>query len=509
MTAAKRKANGTSSWLGDFTRAYGGARYREAAAIYADNAPGEVATDVILLAARAHLVERPAEAIKLLRGLKVLPTSRERAERDMILGEAFSRTQDYASADSRLADALKLAEKLDDRELVSEIGYRFVRRKLFEESTEKARPYLEMIRRGRSQAARLNALHAETFILGYEERVKEQAERLVELLRSVEPTSLEFLHHRAWATHTLSVLARELYIPQALPEIERHLAGAWTDDYKSNRFQATKALGWTKALQGDYFNAFRHLRQASEMAPGDAWKVVAACDRAYLARCLREASWSRQELDVAEQAAEAVAWHVTLGEERIGLLLLAELFAPLDSAKSAMYLAQYRELGAIKSPLHRKQDARFAAFAQYSTAVTEIALGNPKRALKELRAAAKIFERFGYDWRLARCMLVEYGVTGNDDLLPAAAEKLRNYAQSWLAVELRSLGQQPGDVTLPPRQKRVFEEVCQGKRTAEIAKALDRSEFTINNQLKEIFKAFKVKNRSALLAEAARRGMIK
>jgi DNA-binding CsgD family transcriptional regulator len=237
-------------------------------------------------------------------------------------------------------------------------------------------------------------------------------------------------------------------------------------------------------------------------------KVVAACDRSYLARCIREQRWSRQELDVAEQAAEVVEWHATLGEERIGLLLMAELFAPLDSAKAAAFLARYRELGEIKSPLHHRRDARLAAFAQYSTAVTEIALGNSRRGLVELRSALSVFERFGYDWRAARCLLVEHSVTGNPELLPIAAEKMRHYGQSWLAVELRALGERPRDVMLWPQQQRVFEEVCRGKSTAEIAKSLGRSEHTINNQIKAVFKAFGVKSRSALLVEAARRGLL-
>jgi hypothetical protein len=43
-----------------------------------------------------------------------------------------------------------------------------------------------------------------------------------------------------------------------------------------------------------------------------------------------------------------VEWQATLAEERIGLLLLAKLFGDLDTAKSAMHLARYRELVNIK-----------------------------------------------------------------------------------------------------------------------------------------------------------------
>jgi DNA-binding CsgD family transcriptional regulator len=58
-------------------------------------------------------------------------------------------------------------------------------------------------------------------------------------------------------------------------------------------------------------------------------------------------------------------------------------------------------------------------------------------------------------------------------------------------------------------QRKVFAEVCAGKSTAEISHALGRSEYTISNPIKQIFKAFEVRRRSALVAVAARRGMIK
>ena len=162
---------------------------------------------------------------------------------------------------------------------------------------------------------------------------------------------------------------------------------------------------------------------------------MAACDRSYLARCFGEHRWSRVELDEAEQLAERADWHATLFEERMGLLSLAELFGDLDTARSAMYLARYQELGEIKSPLYYGPDARRTAFAQYSTGVVELALGNRKRGLAELREARKIFERFGYGFRVARCLISELRATGNRELLPLIEEKLRNYGQSWLTNE--------------------------------------------------------------------------
>jgi DNA-binding CsgD family transcriptional regulator/tetratricopeptide (TPR) repeat protein len=509
VTSVRRKSNALA-WRGQFECAFAEGRFQEAADLY-DRAAGtsrDMATALKAAAARLH--SDPAASLQLLIALRIPDANkRERVERDLLLAEAFARTQDFESADARLDTSLDTALKLKDKDLVASVGYRTVRRYLHAEDPRQARASLELTRRGQSRRSRLYALYAETLILPYEERVFEQAERLIELLRLLDPNTNEYVDVRAWSTHTLAVLARELYIPAAIPEIDRQLHGLpWPSDFVHNLFQALKGLAWAKALQGDYFNAFRHLKQASDVAGTIAWKVVAACDRSYLARCFDEHRWSRVELDEGEQLAARVDWHATLAEERIGLLLLAELFGKVDTARSAMYLARYRDLGEIRSPLYYRRDARRAAYAKHSTGVVELALGNKKRGLAELREARQIFERFGYDFRVARCLTDELEATGNKDLLPAIEERLRHYRQSWLIRELRDAIEQPR-VPLPPMQRRVFEEICEGKSTAEIARSLGRSEYTISNHAKAIFKAFDVKSRPALLAEAVRRGYLK
>ncbi len=501
------RGSSAALWRAAFDSAVDDGRFADAARIFDEHAGGAEPVETVLRAARAHVHAAPARALQLLLGLRV-PRARPaaRVERDALLAEAFARTRDFESADARLEAALATAQAIGDPDLIGMIGYRRVRRYLQAEDVVAARQAMELTRQAVSPVGRLYSLYAETLILPYEERVHEQAERLIELLRLLDPNAAAFVDVRAWATHTLSVLTRELFIPHALPEVQRQLGGlAWPKDFMPNRFQSLKALGWAKALQGDYFNAFRHLKAASELTDvSTAWHVVAACDRAYLARCFGERRWSRVELDQAEQLAAQVDWHATLSEERIGLLLLAELFSGVDTAGSAMYLARYRELGEIKSPLHYRRDARLRAFAQFCTGNVEIALGNKRRGLAELRAARKVFERFGYDYRTARCLAAEYEATRNRDLLPRLEERLRNYEHSWLAASVRGFGRTSA-LSLPPMRKRVLDEVCQGKSTADISRTLGRSKFTISNHIKELFKTFEVKSRSALVAEAVRR----
>lgn len=60
-------------------------------------------------------------------------------------------------------------------------------------------------------------------------------------------------------------------------------------------------------------------------------------------------------------------------------------------------------------------------------------------------------------------------------------------------------------VNLAPMQRLVLEEICKGKTPRQIAEDLHRSRHTISNHVKVIFKAFAVRSRSALVAEALRR----
>lgn len=505
MAANKLKSAAASAWQDEFERAYAEGRFGKAAALYDRFAARAEPLEIVIRAARAHMHGQPPRVLELLLGLRTPGDTAASVQRDCLLGEAFARTRDFKSADLRLSAALNAASELGDRNLVAMVGYRLVRRHLHAEDPVRARESLDVARAGTGRTARVYALYAETLILPFEERIADQAQKLLEFLRLSDPGKTEFVDLRAWATHSLAGLARELYIPHALPEIERQLLGTpWPEDFAPNRFQAFKALGWATALQGDYFNAFRHLKSASHVAGvSQAWQVVAACDRAFLARCFNEHRWSRVELDEAERLALDLDWAATFGEERIALLLLAELFATIDASRSALYLARHRQLGDIKSSLHYRRDARLDAFARYSTGIVELALGNKKSGLANMRAARKVFERFGCDFRAARCLIAEFDVTHDSNLLPRIEEKLRNYRHSWLAAAVRESAQRR-DKRLPPMRKRVFDEICLGKSTAEIAQLLGRSKFTISNHIKELFKDFGVKNRSALIAAAVR-----
>ncbi|HEV3091417.1 MAG TPA: LuxR C-terminal-related transcriptional regulator [Candidatus Cybelea sp.] len=155
----------------------------------------------------------------------------------------------------------------------------------------------------------------------------------------------------------------------------------------------------------------------------------------------------------------------------------------------------------------QRRAARHRAYLKRVTGIVELALGNRARGLADLREARGIFERLGFDFRVGECLVAEYRATRDRDLLPLIGERLRNYQHSWLAKELSQEAEAPKP-PLSPMQQAVFEQLCKGKSTAEIAAALERSEYTVSNHIKEIFKVFEVKSRGALLAKAAGQGLL-
>jgi DNA-binding CsgD family transcriptional regulator len=510
MATAKRKRS--SEWYAQMQALVDGGYYSEAAALYDEHCIHEQPPiDAVLLRAEIHLAKDYPQAIALLNALSPEDDTVDAVRRETLLGEAYALSQDYEAADHFLQSALQTARALHEPDLVAAAGYRMGRRYVMENASAKARDAWRIACEGESFESKLNAQHLDSFILSREGRFRDSAHALTELLRLIEPNELVHMNHRAWGTHTLAILARELGLTNSVAEVERQLGGTeWPDEFRVNRFQTTKALGWVKALQGDYFNAFRYLKYSARVAPNAAWETMALCDRAYLAHSVGEERWSRQELLEAEEVATATNWEIYEGEECVALLLLAELFAPIDAAKASSYLAQFRRLGELRTTrLLIRKDHRFDAMVDYSTGIVDAALGNRRLAITRLQKALNVHQRIGYDWRAGRGALALYDLTGKTSFLEIAEEKLRNYSSSWLGRDLRSrMTSKPVSTGLTPMQTRIFHHLCEGMSNADIASSIGRSEHTVANHAKAVLKVFGVSSRSALIAEAMKRGLL-
>jgi DNA-binding CsgD family transcriptional regulator/tetratricopeptide (TPR) repeat protein len=488
--------------------------YADASRLYDEATSTQTAPlSASFLRARVYLrMNQGPEALSLLNRLTTPKSGEDYVRKLMLLGEARAVTKDPEGADHQLETALTAARTTKNSDLIADVAFRLGRRHVgMAAEPDRARELLSDVRGGKSLESKLNALHLESWILSRESRVREQARVLSEILRLLDPNSRDHIDHRVRACQTLAALAREAYLPQATSLVERHLGGLpWPDFFNTARFQTTKALAWAKALQGDYFNAFRFLKQSAAAAPDDAWRTMVLCDRAYLANARGEENWFRQELFDAEEAAEITDWEHRTDESPVALLLLAELCAPINAPQASAYLARFRSLGDVRSERSlMRDDERFRALVDYSTGVVDMHLGERKLAMSRLQNALKTYERVGFDWRAARCALRLFDVTGKETFLDIAEQRLTHYGGSWLAEELRQRRfSKPQETGLSPMREKVFRLICEGKSNVEMASLLGITVSTVANHGKAVLKEFGVNSRHALIAEAMKRNLV-
>ena len=243
---------------------------------------------------------------------------------------------------------------------------------------------------------------------------------------------------------------------------------------------------------------------------------MALCDRTHLAQSLGERRFTEQELDEVSEVAERVDWRTIAGEERVALLLLAVLHAPTDGALALSYVARFQETGRrFDGLLSANDDRRVKALADYALGFVYARLSYRDDALLFLKEAWETFHEIGYDWRAARCAKEIAWLTRDEAWSALAEEKIAAYPRSWIATEIeaasaaiRSEAAPPQhvrqtrsgrDALLTPAQREVYRLLMDGVAVSEIAKVSNRSEFTIRNHIKAIFKAFHVNSRAALM----------
>jgi len=492
----------------DIAAAYRRAEFSAAAGALDELAAGRpLSAEAALLRVRIALRRRrPAEALEMLgRSASRFTTARARAEAALFSGAAYSRLGDERAAKAQFKRAASLAP--DDRELALDIAHHRAVDAWFARKLDSAEALLdELDALGPTGDLLLEALVVRGAVAASRERLAEQGAILLDALRALhampDPPAL------SWAViaSQIAYLAREMPGDALRDAAFAELAAVpWTPDLAEYRFTMLRAVGWRHALEGDYFNAFRRLKDAHAAAPSDGWRVMSSCDRAYFATVLGERRWAEQELSDAHELAATVPWTTLDGEERFALSILAELAAPRDPALALSYVARYKDAGKrFALTLASSDDRRVVAMESYSFGVVQHALGESAEAARLLREAWKIYDRIGYDWRAGRAALALATATGDDAWKERAAPKLRPYRRSWLVAGVAGANTAAlaGAETLTPAQAAVYELLLRGFSTAQIAAEQGRSEFTVRNHIKAIFKALGVKSRPALIARA-------
>jgi tetratricopeptide (TPR) repeat protein len=284
------------------------------------------------------------------------------------------------------------------------------------------------------------------------------------------------------------------------------------------RVLLTTADAWLYALDGNRLAAFRKVYEAIRIAPNSAWRVCALAVGANVFQAFGEIGNARILADDAAQLAAAVDWEGTAGEERLGLLRLAEVYASINSAASRGVLDQYDGIRSIMDPtrVHRDADTdpRLAGWDAYVRGLVARVLGEHAQAAEHFRRSANLFSSCGYLWRAALA-LIELDATPVDSSAERPLERAAiivrdNFPESFLAARLRwaQIYVDPVGRTLTPAQVDVLRRLLENQPVTVIAAETYRAISTVRKHVEAIHTAFGTHSIVELVLECVRRGIL-
>jgi DNA-binding CsgD family transcriptional regulator/tetratricopeptide (TPR) repeat protein len=277
----------------------------------------------------------------------------------------------------------------------------------------------------------------------------------------------------------------------------------WVGIYSSMVYEADGRTSEALRLAGD----------AEQLVVSSVLSLLAQCRRAAILRNAGE-RFGHADL-VRRMRAELDALDVSTlqGDDQLIPLSVAEEVAYCgDVVGARMLLKRYDAMGSPSGATALANDPRLRASRAFVDGVVADAAGDRQQAHHHYRQAFQTFKRVGYDRRALLAALRIGEITGQTYLLDYVDHTLRKMSDhSPLRVRARRhnpLLKDPVVAELSSTERTVLEMVCEGKSTAEIAAARGRSTQTIRNTVSRILTAFAVADRSALVRECVRRGII-
>ena len=266
------------------------------------------------------------------------------------------------------------------------------------------------------------------------------------------------------------------------------------------------------------------MRGADDLAPTAAWRVWTLAQRAGLALAFGETN-SAYDIAVQAQAlVRDVEWEATQGEERVGLLLLAEVLASLSPAAAPALMARYDGLPPLSRNHVLADDPRQRALEKHVRGLVARATGQAVQARTLLKDAAREWRTIGNLWRTALAFIeLDAAVSGLRSLFPkqsnpptefyleAAALIVReHFPRSFLAGRIGgwlSAYHDPIAAALAPHKRQVLRLALAGLDNKQIAVQLGLRYNSVRSYVAEIHAAFGTHSDRELFAECLRRGI--
>ena len=337
------------------------------------------------------------------------------------------------------------------------------------------------------------------------EQFADQARFAAEALSLLETEAPEEAYLIANAAHVLAVLAREIPVVDAATQLEGVYSKLRNDDgFTGSRFHMLRALGWSRALAGDFGGSLRYIVRAASDASTNIQRLYAHLDHASVAIFAGEqtSASARAAFGVAMDYAAAIPWETLIDDSLSALPLAAELAAELGETELAQ---RYCELALrlrdnVAKRFTMAHDSRLSALVSGACALA-YAGTDRDRAIEDAVAAFVVFDRYGFAWRAARMALLLWKLTRRAIWRERAQQHLAAYPQSPFARVLEAGVQR----TVTPQQGKVLELLLRGHDNERIGHELGISANTVRIHVGKLFRLFGVKSRVQLIAKAQSR----
>jgi hypothetical protein len=275
---------------------------------------------------------------------------------------------------------------------------------------------------------------------------------------------------------------------------------AWTAAVAVERYQALRVFGWDAFMRGATAEAQWTFREARECAPSDAWRATAHLDRAKVARIEGNEAWALDELYDAHTLAQRIAWESTANEERMALVVFAELFAPVDAVRAQWYAAKYSSMGldGVRPNLVASRERRNAAESLLVTGTIERAIGNREAAVGALEEAYALFAGIEHHFKAAQAAFALADATASPLWTERALAHAERYPRSPLARAITKAKPAPTNellAPLSPLQRQLAQAMAREGLDAErLSTRFSRSVYTITREIAAIHAALGTTN---------------
>ncbi len=283
-------------------------------------------------------------------------------------------------------------------------------------------------------------------------------------------------------------------------------ATAWTDGLAVDQFNALTMLRYLALLEGDLERAWLLARQAATLMPEAPYAVHGETAASFVSELLGDERAAAIQLQRAWRLLRGHRWSEADHEERVALTDFAMTAARMMPAEARQAITIYQSLRPAANPLNAlEQDRRVNAFEMTAAARVSEALGDRKAAVAQYNRALATWRELGHHLRVGQVAADLYRLTNDAAYARILRPIVRRAPRAWFGAVLRSRRSPLDELTAA--QRRVLDELLQGKSAKTIAANLDRSHHTVSNHTRKIFAAFRVKSRTRLLANCVELGI--